>query len=339
MNFSRRQVLAQVAAAGAAVCLPIRSYADPITFSMAAAYVGKELLSGAIQYVGGKIMAQVLGDPTISDVKAWIQEAVAELEAYVSAALDAKVIEQMQADLESVNTRLHEYAALRPANQKTNRHLIEVCNDVTSGLLPLSLNYDQALFITTATMGYRLFSLYALYQLDKDPGHIAAAKDTMDDFVIRTMATRDKIAKSLDPSTLAGGCGRHDITIGPIQHQVTHVFWNCNVSHNGQVIWAQTFRDTSEAAARAQFAAQLDQDKKQFTALYDGFLGAINPSIASAVLAYQDMCRKIGKTYTPPMPIHSALNPQVENGGNESPNPVTIKMPGAVVTSVVPDLS
>jgi hypothetical protein len=53
----------------------------------AAAFVGLALLEGAISYVGGQAMASAMGGPTITDIRAWIAEAVAELEAFVSAEL------------------------------------------------------------------------------------------------------------------------------------------------------------------------------------------------------------------------------------------------------------
>ena len=50
-------------------------------------------------------------------------------------------------------------------------------------------------------MAYRLFTLYALYQLDRDPGHIRSVRPLMDDFVKQASLARDRIGHEMAPST------------------------------------------------------------------------------------------------------------------------------------------
>ena len=50
-------------------------------------------------------------------------------------------------------------------------------------------------------MGYRLFTLYALFKLDNDPGHIKSARPLMDDFVKRASDVRDRIGNEMSPAT------------------------------------------------------------------------------------------------------------------------------------------
>jgi hypothetical protein len=130
-------------------------------------------------------------------VRAWIQNAVAEIEAFVSAELrrqlDEKVLEQMRANVQGITTDIYQYASLEVSNRNRNRYLLETCDTASASLVPLSLNYDQALFITTTAMAYRLFTLYALYELDRDPGHIRSARPMVDDFVTRTSSIRDRV--------------------------------------------------------------------------------------------------------------------------------------------------
>ena len=45
---------------------------EPVTLAGAAAFVGLELLKGALNYAGGRLLSSALGDPTITDVRAWI---------------------------------------------------------------------------------------------------------------------------------------------------------------------------------------------------------------------------------------------------------------------------
>ena len=58
----------------------------------------------------------------------WIQNAVAELKAFVSEELrrqlDERVIEQLQADLQGVIINLHQYASLRSSSRQRNKYLI-----------------------------------------------------------------------------------------------------------------------------------------------------------------------------------------------------------------------
>jgi hypothetical protein len=179
MPIPRRRIVTSLAAALCANLIADSS-AEPITLGVAAAFVGIALLQGAISYVGGVLMAKALGTARIEDVKEWIGEAVSELEAFVSAEvrrqLDEKVLQKLRSDLQGVITNLDHYARLGEAEQRDNKYLISTSDTTTSSLIALSLNYDQAIFISTATMAYRLFILQALYKLDRAPGHIESAK-------------------------------------------------------------------------------------------------------------------------------------------------------------------
>ena len=148
-------------------------------------------------------MASALGGARISDLKTWIAEAVAELEAFVSAELRRQLTElilnQMRADLEGVIQNVAEYSRLRTVDRTSNRFLLESCDTKTASLVPLSLNYDQALFISFSAMAYRFFALFGLYELDRDRGHIDFARSSVDDFINKTSAARDRIEKALNP--------------------------------------------------------------------------------------------------------------------------------------------
>ncbi|WP_271595926.1 hypothetical protein [Bradyrhizobium sp. CCBAU 25360] len=141
---------------------------EPATLGSAAPFVGLALLQGAISYVGGRLSASALGDPVISDVQSWFKNAIAELEAFVSAELrrqlDQRAMEQMRADLPGINTNLCQYSSLRASNRPRNKYLLERCDMTTASLLPLSLYYDQALFVTTIAT-YRLFTPPRIFRL------------------------------------------------------------------------------------------------------------------------------------------------------------------------------
>ena len=75
-------------------------------------------------------------------------------------------------------------------------------------------------------MGYRLFTLYALFKLDNDPGHIKSARPLMDDFVKRASDVRDRIGNEMSPAThFKINCtirGETDYTCRPL-HTISHV--------------------------------------------------------------------------------------------------------------------
>src|SRR5215469_14686348 len=124
MTIDRRLFLVSSAAAASLSLTGIRrANAVPVAV-VAAAWVGQKLLEGALQYEGGQIMSRALGDPVLSDVRSWIAAAVAEIKAFIQAALTQVVINDMQAELDAVNTAIYEYASLKPQNQKENRFLL-----------------------------------------------------------------------------------------------------------------------------------------------------------------------------------------------------------------------
>jgi hypothetical protein len=288
-----------------------------------AAYVGLKLLDGAISYIGGQLMSHALGDPTITDVRAWIQNAVAEIEAFVSAELrrqlDERVLEQMRADLEGINTNLYHYASLESPNQ-TNRYLLEICDTTTARLMPLSLNYDQALFVTTTAMAYRLFTLCGLYELDKDTGHIESARPMMDEFVTRTSAIRDKIGALMSPENhFRINCtivGEKDYTCTGIRDGVPIT----PPYHAPPLINGRDSFDVMREAIKKSMAPLTDPIQKQ----HDEFLKSANSSIRLAIECYNKMCEKIGGAYS--LPTNSAPLLEIE----EAIIPATFVIPGAI---------
>jgi hypothetical protein len=330
MFVSRREVLARGLASGAILSLPAGpARAVPAALAALAGYVGQKLLDGALEYIGGKIMASALGDPVLSDVRSWVAAAVAEIEAFVSAELkrqlDALTIEEMQADLQAVNTSLYQYADLKKASRKLNRYLLETSDTATARLIPLSLNFDQALYITTAAMGFRLFVILGLFQLDNDAGHIKSARPTMDDFVKKTVVIRDRVAAAMDPKVRisATDCGFTHIGEPPHQILVT----KCEVTGDGVVkSYFKGGGNLDEANAWQRSIV------KGLTATYlaqqKAFTDNVNQSVSKAIVCFDKMCRLIGETYAPPPDagfVKVDLKPLSAFVG------ATIRMPGATI--------
>ncbi|BBZ91326.1 hypothetical protein BRDID11004_75460 [Bradyrhizobium diazoefficiens] len=300
---------------------------EPVTLGSAAAFVGLALLQGAISYVGGRLLASALGDPVISDAQSWLKNAIAELEAFVSAELrrqlDERVMEQMRADLQGINTNLYQYSSLRASNRLRNKYLLETCDTTTASLVPLSLNYDQALFVTTTAMAYRLFTLYALYELDHDRGHIRSARPTMDDFVRRVSAIRDKVGHQMSPDAHF----KINCTI------VGETTYTCIGVRDGAPI-TPLYRAPPTINGRDAFEVMRESIKRRIAPLTepmqkqaDEFLKSANTSIQLAIDGYDKMCRRIGETYSLP----AGAPPLLKIGVAKIP--AVVVMPGAIVGS------
>lgn len=327
MTVSRRQVVMGSVATILLRLVPFPAQAQGL--GAAAAWVGMKLLEGALNYAGGKLLAAALGDPTISDVRTWIQSAVAELEIFVSVELkrqlDGKSMEEMRADLQGVITNLHEYASLKPENREANRFLIENSNTATARLVPLSLNYDQAFFVTTAAVAYRLFALYALYQLDGDSGHITSARPLMDDFVKHAIVVRDRIFIAMSPET------HFRINCGVIGEDKFY----CSATRDGQLIVPLmtappqicrrgVCRDSDEVM-RETIERKLAPLTQPMQAQAEQFQLLANSSIKLAIDAYTAMSGQVGQEYSPPVEAASLAKSDLASF------PEMVVMPGAIV--------
>ena len=281
---------------------------EPVSTLAAVSFVGIALLQGAISYVGGQLAAAALGSATISDVQAWIHAAVAEIEAFVSAELrrqlDEKVIEQIRADLQGVITNLNEYASLMPKNLKQNRYLIHDSDTMTSRLLPLSLNYDQAFFISTAIMAYRLFTMQFLYLADRDKGHIAHDGQGVKDCLKSLTASRDRISQRMSPEAhVTSSCS---IAYGKYR--------DCVVYQDGVIIPGSFRRDPDrfyDCHRPAQCERGMDASEaaieKLATSYYgpfvkqqSAFLTYANASIALISEGYGKLCKEAGVAHVGP---------------------------------------
>ena len=329
MLLSRRKFIntSLLAGTGLALLRPAEAQVEEV-----AVWVGEELLKGAIAYVGGLALGSALGNATISDVQAWITAAVAELEAFVSAELqkqlDQKVLDQLQADLYGAKQNLGEYASLAPGNRTANRFLIEQADIHTASLVPLSQKYDQAFYISTTAMAYRFFALYALYDIDKDHGHITSLKDMVDEYLTRAVEIRGAILQRLSPGVrITVACQDY---IAPI-HNPGDPFQPppdegtiCNVVFDGRQVFSDNEDSHDQASALAQnyvnqnLAANVQAQMTFFT---DHSILALQ----LVVDGYHKMCEKIGINYTAP----SQLQLQTTYHTTTISRPVV--MPGAFV--------
>lgn len=279
--------------------------ADP-TLGAIAGTVALWLAQGAFEYVGGKIMANALGDAQISDVRTWIREAVAELEAFVSVELkrqlDAKVIEYMQDCLQGIKDNLYNYSSITDNNgQKERKYYLIYCDTTTAQLVHTALHYDQAIFIATATMAYRFFTLYALYNLDSEPGPITNdnTRTGVNEFITQVGAMRDRIAVQMSPDR------RLSLQlIGP----PSFGFGNYRVAIDGILVGGIfRYRNNGSDADNARWFpvahARLLEIRANLQKQKDEFLNTANSAIRLIINTYDLMCKEVGSTYSVPSSI------------------------------------
>ena len=200
---SRRRVLACLLASPLSLSVVPLARAEPLTLGAVAAYVGLKLLDGAISYVGGRALAEALGHPTISDVRLWIRAAVDELKEFITEelrrSLTANSIDEMRTEMLGIRENFYHYASLSPENKRNYRFLLEDSSVHTSRLVHGAVQHDQAFFITTTAVAYRLFVLRTFFLQDDDAGHIESARIMVNDVLTQLSMSRDRIAKLMSP--------------------------------------------------------------------------------------------------------------------------------------------
>lgn len=289
------------------------------------------LVYGAISYIGGKLLQSALGGAVLSDTKTWMQEAVAELKAFVSAELrrqfDERDIQQMSDDLRGVIENLHEYAQIERKKLPTNRFLIENADIITARLVRHLLDYPQAMTLAFSAMAYRFYVLNALFESDHAAGHITSAKELVDEFLTKSSKNREFIVSKLDP----GHRIRLDCDMvepdGP---------WYCWAELDGQQV-GDSFRDDHQPPVSARGGAQNLINNKILPAVrkqIEDFKTGSHQLMQLTIECYDKMCKKIGRNYTPPVGLFSSGEPNTLLSVGDRlrlPGPSVFFLPGAIV--------
>lgn len=306
VEFHRRHLLTGAASSALLTILPTDNRGHAQGWEAAALWVGEKLLEGAVAYVGGRLMGSALGEARITDVRSWIREAVAQLEAFVDAKLTQLVLDQMAADIDGIQNNLSEYASLRPSKRKENRFLIEAADIKTAAIIPLALKHEQALQIVLASLAFRFFSITALYELDRDRGHIFSQKAFVDQALITATATQKKLSARLspdyrikiecgdDPGYWSGGA------LDEGGREVLPPYSYCNVTLDGRGVGDQLTGENKDIAlqeAQAFVTSRLrpavDEQSKIFQ--QNSLTG-----FSLVMDCYNKMCARVGGSYTPP---------------------------------------
>ena len=187
---------------------------------------------------------------------------------------------------------------MKKENQKTNRYLLETSDTATARLIPLSLNYNQALDITAASVGFRQFVMFALYQLDKDKGHITSARPMMDEFVTKAVSIRDRISNVMGPKTHISTKACRQVLTFMQPHYLTGQY--CEIVMDGDDSHSFYLEGLDLTKGQAKQKLIVDTLSVPFLKGQKTFIDNTNQTIGKAIQCYDKMCRAVGATYTPP---------------------------------------
>jgi hypothetical protein len=282
------------------------------------------LLEGALSYVGGQMLSKALGGATITDVHVWIQQAVLELESFIAAKLDEKVLEQIQTNVSGLQTDMNQYARLQPSHQKDGKFLLEHVDTDSAQLIPLTYDYQQALFLGFLAIGYRFFATMSLYRLVGDAAFITADKQLVDDFIVKMNQTYLAIFNRLSPaSRIRIDCWMELPPNGEIGS------YSCDVKLDGtelnDALW-WTDSEDQEGSVRGSAQAYADSKVKPgVLVIQQNFQSAALKCFHGTIDTYTKMCKLVGITYKSPVDFPPTPVAAPKLGG------VPIFMPGAVI--------
>lgn len=236
-------------------------------------------------------MANALGSAKIVDVRTWIMEAVAQIQAFVHEELRKQlsklVIDQMEAELQACISHANQYAALSRVNQAKNRALLEHINNTTASAIPRVRQFDQATPVLAGLMAYRLIARNGLYELDKDPGHITGMRSDMDAYIL----AMDEISKRVLPKLAVSarlvfdGCRSLPRSEGS-KNQAA-----CRYIIDGKTEEPYTNPPRyTNAMIRAEY-------EKMLQTQYDLFAAQTTSYKSYAENAFNKMCKKVGQSY------------------------------------------
>ena len=239
-SLSRRSFLSNAALVSIGSFVGQRSSAGQVLelFSGIGIDVGKKLLDKGINYALGAPLNDLFKEPTLTDVHQWIDQSVTLLEKKIdalSAKIDSQNLNLMQSQLDSVRSAFNDYVSLDPATRREYKTSLIQCEFITSQLLSLSQKYDQAFFLSTVVVAYRLLTKYALYQLDKEDGkngqgHITSLESgrEIQSYLYWAAQTRTRLVSSLAPHYAA-----HCTTTPVVFHADN---FECVIYKNGTVV-------------------------------------------------------------------------------------------------------
>jgi len=232
--------------------------------------LAKKLYDKLLEYVSGHTLSSVFPEPTIADVKGWIQNAVLNLEAKIdqlSRKIDRDNLISMQSDLDAIRNQFADYASLPPGLRNANRQLLFNCEAASARLLSLSQNYDQAFFLSSVTLAHRLLTRYALYELDSESGqdasgHVVSLISTgeMQRYFSWAAGARARLVDSLAPQySINCAIASKPLLVGLPTTRCEIFRRGKVVSDTGTMTWPISIYKTELEARRASMTKAMDR--------------------------------------------------------------------------------
>jgi hypothetical protein len=253
-----------------------------------------------------------------------------ELESFIQAKLDEKVIEQIATNVSGMQTDMNQYARLRPGHQQGGKFLLEHVDTLTAQLIPLTYNYQQAMFLAFLAIGFRFFATTSLYKLVGDGAFISADKQLVDDFIVKLnqfyLASSDRLSPA---SRITIKCWEDDPPPAPPDGGPgTWGTYQCEVDLDGTFVggYYETDSINQEGSVRGSSQTWADTNiKPGVLATQKKFQAAALKCFHGTIDTYTKMCKLIGITYKSPInfPPPPVAAPRI--GGT------MLFMPGAVI--------
>jgi hypothetical protein len=325
MLISRRSLIVGSAAflGSTALSRPVWAV-EPFTATWLAAAV----LEAGLKWATGTALDAAMGGFTLNDVHTWIRQAVAEIEAFVSAKLDEKVLEQIRSHVEAMRDLMNQYASLKPKKRFAGKFLLKHVDTTSAELLHLTFNYPQAMAIGFVALGYRMLAVTSLYKLERDAGFIVGDKQLIDDCIINYNKMYEGFRKGLSPESRIGRrCWEDDPPGHPGDNGGPEVgSYNCSVALDGVEVgsWDTSYINQEESVRRR--ADDYIQNKLKPPVLENlhKFEAATLACFHKTIDTYTTMCKLAKITYKSPIEF-----PAASLTADQPPR--TLFMPGAAI--------
>lgn len=213
---------------------------EPITLASAALWVLTYLAEGALEYIGGKIIAKIMGDPTLSDIADEIKWAVGALEEFIPIALKRAFTEHdlllLSATADSITRNLRDYSKLTTKkDQQAYRYLLTDAHVTSSQAISLAAQYRQNGMIAYGQLvSLRIIAAIADYKLENATGSKAIVSDTVSEAKVNIGLWLKEFIDSWDPAGRVSQI-HWDVRRIPArnEYEVSHDFWSSWCTKDG----------------------------------------------------------------------------------------------------------
>jgi hypothetical protein len=162
------------------------------------------LAKGALEYIGSRAMAQILGHPELRDMEGVIRNAIEELKNYIREELKKQIEEneiiKMAASLDSAVRNLNQYGSASNEEKPKLRFLLEDAFIKSGDAMSLASKFKiNSIYIYMNAVSLRLLTLTCFYLLEHVESHKNAAITTVQEAESTVGAILEQHETSWDP--------------------------------------------------------------------------------------------------------------------------------------------